>query len=384
MVFTFKIVYCTDSNFVTFRLEQPLSEMMLPDGLSVRKETTSLLPDVDPNETMLKLAAMIDKKSESSDAIQLVDDVLSKDANLSLLKYAQTEDIQGAMHLYNIMNELSIPLETSTIAPLIKAATIARDFLTADTIFTSALQDDNIDVSISMWEAKIHNLAHMGDPVGAEKVLNNIISLKLLPTPAMYSAVLGSYVKLKQHNQAYNIWERMHVEAVAIDTAGFSHMFRYCAQNGMAERAFFFMDEMTKCYGLEPSHATFKAFIEAAGTAPHFIPGFQDTLFDAIALMEGKEIVPDAGIYEAVISGFSKARDPVAAEYYFWEMKRKGIAPTSTAYANLLESYYNAQSVGASRYSNLGRYSKPAAKPPTPDQQDLIDLGPIKVAKICK
>ena len=44
-----------------------------------------------------------------------------------------------------------------------------------------------------------------------------------------------------------------------------------------------------------------------------------------MAMMEGAELTPDARIYNAIIYAFSRGGDTVAAEFYFWEMKRKGM-----------------------------------------------------------
>jgi pentatricopeptide repeat protein len=40
--------------------------------------------------------------------------------------------------------------------------------------------------------------------------------------------------------------------------------------------------------------------------------------------MEGAELKPTTEIYSAIIYAFGRGGDTVAAEFYFWEMKRKG------------------------------------------------------------
>ena len=52
--------------------------------------------------------------------------------------------------------------------------------------------------------------------------------------------------------------------------------------------------------------------------------GYHDIIFDAMAKMEGAELKPNVPIYNAIIYAFSRGGDTVAAEFYFWEMKRKG------------------------------------------------------------
>ena len=58
--------------------------------------------------------------------------------------------------------------------------------------------------------------------------------------------------------------------------------------------------------------------------APHWVDGYHDIIFDAMAKMEGAEIQPDVEIYNSIIYAFGRGGDTVAAEFYFWEMKRKG------------------------------------------------------------
>jgi pentatricopeptide repeat protein len=58
--------------------------------------------------------------------------------------------------------------------------------------------------------------------------------------------------------------------------------------------------------------------------APHWVDGYHDIIFDAMARMEGAELKPTTEIYSAIIYAFGRGGDTVAAEFYFWEMKRKG------------------------------------------------------------
>jgi pentatricopeptide repeat protein len=51
----------------------------------------------------------------------------------------------------------------------------------------------------------------------------------------------------------------------------------------------------------------------------------QDILFDAMAAMEGAELPPTTEIYNTIIYAFGRAGDAAAAEYYFWEMREKGL-----------------------------------------------------------
>lgn len=366
------------------RLDQPIAQMMLPEGVANANNDSLALPDIDTTAVMLKLAECIGTDGNATESLALIDEGTVADANQSLIKFSDMNDIQSAMHMYGVMKVLDVPVEQKVLARLITTATKARDFTTADSLFEEAILDESKEITMEIWSAKILSLSHQNKAKEAEGILDELCKLRLTPLPSMYSSILGAYIRQRDFETAYRFWERMHVEGVDIDLRAFRHMFRYCLMKGMAEKAMFFWDEMNDAYKLHPTQETCASFLEAVGMAPHFVPGFEDYLFDAMARVEGKELVPDAPMYEAIILGFARARDPVAAEYYFWEMKRKGIEPTRSAYAALLQSYYMAQCVGAGRYGALGRYSKPPEKIPSEEEQDMIDLGPVRVGKICK
>ncbi len=148
------------------------------------------------------------------------------------------------------------------------------------------------------------------------------------------------------------------------------------------ERAFFLYDEM-KVLGNVPNEDLFAHLISACGTAPVWVSGYQDTIFDAMALMEGAELLPTRRIYNAVIKAFGKANDPVAAEFYFWEMSRKGILPDEHSYEALLDALGRAQIVYSPKYGTLGRYVRPERKL-SEDDKAYIRVGPERVAKISK
>lgn len=379
------------------RLDNPIKEALLPGDSSLgpaqlENKGNMMLKLLDPFRSLNRLSATVEElKNKSAEvsspeqaaALAVIDDKAKEDANLSLIKFSQKKDIVNAMKLYNVMNKLAVPVHSSVVATLMDAATKAKDFATADAMFNEAVGAEGAHVSMDMWNAKVATLSLRGEVKEAEEVLGNLLKLKLKPLPAMYSNILAGYVRAKDFEKAYNIWLRMHLEDVDIDRNAFNHMFKYCAYKKEAERAFFYMDEM-RVYNLEPDVHTFKAFFEAAGMAPHFVPGYQDTMFDAMAIMEGKELVPTNGIYESLIMAFAQARDPVAAEYYFWEMKRKGLRVRDSAYENLLEAYMMSQSVGAAKYGSLGRYNKPAPKKLTRDEQAMVDIGPARVAALRK
>lgn len=379
--------------------------MLLPEGLQnvlaplEDEDELALESQVDPYAVLAQFEAMkmlADGKSQPLNDTFTKALAMNKDdqetvglGNLSIVELvAEGEEdekyhVDAALQLYDLMQELQVPVQQEALNHLVKAAVRVGALEKAEEIFNSVASSDTLDLSVEMWAAKAEILCKKKDIPGAVALLDKLIKLSIRPDAAMYSTILGAYVRTKDLEKAYKMWIRMHKEAVAINHDGFNHMFRMCFAKGESERSFFYLEEM-RVFGLEPTLETFKNFFMAASTAPHYVPGYQDTLSDAMAMMEGKEMIPDAGVYESLIYAFGRARDPVAAEYYFWEMVRKGIDATPAAYENLFNAYKLAQSVGAKRYGTLGRYSRPAPKKLSPVDQALVDIGPVRAAELSK
>lgn len=316
-------------------------------------------------------------------ALSVVDEQTVEDGNISLTLLSSENKVDQALALYNHMKALSVPIETTSMDSLLKAAVKANKLAVAEEIFSEIVKDDHRDISLGMWSTRAEMHVRRGDRQGALDVLEKLQKLSIKPEPALYSIILRSYVNKKEFKKAEEMWHRMHAEDVSIDLAAFETMMHMCFLKCEAERALMYLDEM-RVYNLEPTLTTFKELFMAVSTAPHHMPGFESSMFDAMAIMEGKELMPTTEIYESIIYAFGRARDPVAAEYYFWEMKRKGIKASVVVYENLFNAYMLAQTVGASSYGSLGRYSRPEPKKLSQKHQAEVDLGPVEVQRISK
>lgn len=264
-------------------------------------------------------------------------------ANRAVIKYALAGDVASMMELLALMKPLGLTVNTRAgVRSIIKCATKAAEYSIANEFIDAALRDvdnddnnassssassdlkDVVSFDIFLWEAKVRVLGESGDAAGALAVMEHLLKLGLLPTPAMYTSVLKSYVRLNRLEEAYKFWDRMHDDNVDINAVAFAAMMQYCAKTDKAERAFFYFDEMKEAYKVEPTLEVFLNLFAACATAPHFVGGYESFIFDAMILMEAAEMPPTKSIYDQVIRAFASARDPVAAEYYYFEMRRKG------------------------------------------------------------
>jgi len=233
-------------------------------------------------------------------------------ANRAVIKYALAGDVAKMMELLTVMNALGLTVNTRAgVRSIIKCATKAAEYSIANKVIDAALRqvddddasDDMKDVvrfDIFLWESKVRVLSESGDATGALAVMEHLLKLGLLPTPAMYTSVLKSYVKLNRLEEAYAFWERMHDDNVDINAVAFAAMMQYCAKTDRAERAFFFFDEMKEAYKVEPTIEVFLNLFAACATAPHFVAGYESFIFDAMILMEAAEMTPTKNVYDQV------------------------------------------------------------------------------------
>ena len=210
----------------------------------------------------------------------------------------------------------------------------------------------NIALRFFVRTALVNNKAKAGQPEEALKIIDQITRIGVKTTAPMFTSVLKAFVDNHKFDQANELWIRMHDEGIDLEPPAFSVMIKLCARTHNAERALFYVDEM-KALKLEPDLHIFSALFRACAEAPHWVKGYEDIIYDAMCVMEGCELIPTAEIYNSIIFAFAKAGQPIAAEFYFWEMRAKGLATSATTYNSLLLALSNSQSTWAGRYGRL-------------------------------
>ena len=230
------------------------------------------------------------------------------------------------------------------------------------------------------WTALVQATACAGKLDEARSHVERLSQLGLATVP-MYNVILHALVQSRRRDEVEAMWERMHLEpGLQLSLQSFTIMLRHCAHTRETERAFFYMDEL-RGLGHQPDVVAFTALLRACAGAPHWVNGYQDTIFEAMAQMEGAELIPTTETYNAIIYAFGKAGDCAAAEYYWWEMRSKGLSPTRVTYNALFDAYAKSQSVGARDYGTRGRYVRPAERPKTAEEKLFLEVGSAKVTK---
>lgn len=312
------------------------------------------------------------KKNQPYKSQQLFNYLQDINERISTIKQIKAEN--------SSINTIYIP--PTMHAELMNALIKMEKFSAAHAIFDSYIKSGG-EPNIDCWTAKIKAFAYNKQPEEAVQTIDQLKKMNVELVPSMFTFVLKSFIDNRKLEEVGKFWLRMHREETAISIESFTCMIKHCAARGEVERAFFLVDEM-KAYDIQPDLKVFHALITSCGKAPHFVNGYHDIIFDALALMEGTEIKPTSEIYAAVIHSFGQAGDAVAAEYYFWELRRKGFPVTESVYRALFVAYATSMLVGAKTRGIKGRYSRPKRPELTPLQKDYAQLGPQRVAEISK
>ena len=238
--------------------------------------------------------------------------------------------------------------------------------------------------NMDTWSWFIQSVAKSGEPDEALRHIDRLENVAGLQVHTdMYNAVLSEFVGARRFDDATALWDRMHCTPdLQLNNGSFEVMLALCAKTNQSERSFYVLDEL-RALGLTPDAAVFSALFRTCAEAPHHISGYEDTVVEAMCLMEGTEIYPTTDVYNNVIYAFSAPGDYVSAEFYFWEMKRKGLPVTTTTYVNLLGAYARNSALGLSSWGYSGRFLRRPEK--LSEKQKMVrKIPPGKLSKMSK
>jgi pentatricopeptide repeat protein len=262
-----------------------------------------------------------------------------------IIYFANYKKFTELTETVTLLNELDIPVAPKLWSVMMKNASKKKRYQLAEDYFDLMIKS-GVEPDQWTWSALVHAKVKGR---GTEAAMEQIEVLKrtgVQPTVHMFTTVLNSFLDKKQWPEAHNLWIRMHCEQITLSVEAFTSMLRHCIGTGNSERAFFYIDEM-QSLNLEPDLKTYQMLFRAVAEAPHWVDGYHDVIFDAMCKIEGAELKADTTIYNTVIYAFARAGDSAAAEYYFWEMRRKGLAQNDVTYNSLMFAYSAAQTVGA-------------------------------------
>ena len=309
-----------------------------------------------------------------------VEPVTPLEANRALAMLVERGETDDAEEMLLLMHHANIAPQPITFTHAMSMLSKEGQHDRAEAVF-NAMVSLGIEPDTYAWTALVHAKTSSGQLAEAQLAIYRISKVGIASMP-MYNSLLKALVDRCKRTEAYALWERMHLEPnLDLSLESFTIILKLCAQTREVERAFFYMDEM-RGLGIKPDVVAFVALFRACAGAPHWVNGYQDTIFEAMAMMEGAELAPTTEIYNAIIYAFGKAGDCAAAEFYFWEMRAKGIAQTRVTYNALFDAYAKSQSVGARHYATRGRYVRPPERPKTKEEKLFLEVGNKKITEI--
>lgn len=350
------------------------------------------------NKNIEELPLLLSPKTETSGEIIPVEeqkniqasDLLSvqdvDDANYTIQYLAHTKNFNKIGIIADLLKKNNLPIEVESYAAILAKHNHDKNYEAANQLFNELMQSPDFIPTPSIWKEKISLLVKEKNVVKAIELLETLQTKKIQIPITAHNEILDALVhaKHKEHEKIMNFWLKMHENAsIQLNAASFQHMIHYSAVRGEVERAFFYFDEL-KSLNITPTIEVFCQMIQASARAPYWVSGYEESISDALFLLESHQVYPDVRIYNEIIQAYSLSGDSVSSEYYFWEMVRKGIQPNRTTINNLLKSYAKSNSNLARTYSYPGRFYKPETLPLSWKDEAMKLLGPARAFELCK
>lgn len=321
---------------------------MLPDGLqSLLEHFDGLSADEQPDspppielyDVVNRLIEYIEAREEKPDdgggkSLEVVG-VSAEEANEALVIGATRGNKKYVQSLMAMMDTVNLPVFPGTVKSIVNSFAEFGLYEFASKLFHTAVEMD-VELDEKAWSSLVHVQSLQGDIAGARETMERLKKAGVRPADEMYISVLNALVAQKQNDEAMQHWLDMKCEGVTLNVEAYNTMLQHSIQTYNPERAFWYLEEMKgSLRKLTPSLETFAKLFRSCAEAPMWVNGFHDIIFEAMAIVEGAEVVANTQMYDSIIFAFGKAGDAAAAEYYFWEMREKGIEQTASTYNNL-------------------------------------------------
>lgn len=266
--------------------------------------------------------------------------VSKNDANAALKTLAALKDVENTEKMLSSMVRTGIPFKSSSLVDVLNMYNKVRSFEKTVELFDSLEQLGMPHPTPPAWAALIAARTQNGqeDVDESIKLLRHLEKSGVPLLADMFNPLLRGLVKGGRHEEAFAMWVEMKTKGITPNVQSYNVMVEQCEFRGQPERAFFLIDEM-RLLDVAPTKQTFCKLIRACATAPVWVNGYEDIVSDALAMMEGQEIIPDVDVYNSVMYAFARAGDGAAADFYLQEMKRKRLAPDVKSYNHVFDAY---------------------------------------------
>eukprot|EP01034_Spumella_vulgaris_P021262 gene21262-27285_t len=215
-------------------------------------------------------------------------------------------------------------------------------------LYADICRQKGVAVHSSVVLSRLVGLCGSGLLKAAVDVLNE--QPRSLLTDDMFTVVLRAHVDRGLHVTVNGLWKRMQADGVEHSLATLTVMLDHCANTNNIERAF--------TLTLGANHLVldkwyFQNLIRICGEAQRWTvcQHGPELFLHVLALMSKQQFPAVSWTYKQVIETLCVTGNATAAEFYFWELVRKGHKPNEDVLEMLLEAYSNSSQAANRRAS---------------------------------
>jgi pentatricopeptide repeat protein len=315
---------------------------MLPNDESVHAKAFGGPPgktlEGNPYDVLKQLIGHVSSVSAGNKELVILS-VDQSAANKALLAIAANGDIQSSEAMLELIARSGLEINYKSVVAVMNLLNKSGNFEKSIKIFDELGTKYNmLHPNGFIWASLLDAHASNKNVDEALKLLAHVEKSGIVLNADMHNPILRGLMRQGRHDEVFDLWVNMKWKGVIANKESYDIMIEQCEHQGRPERAFFLLDEM-KTVSVEPDHVTFSRLFRACATAPHWVNGYQDIIFDAMCAIEGRELMPNVEVYNSVIFAFARAGDAIAAEFYLREMYQKELVPDVTSYNYVFTAY---------------------------------------------
>ncbi|XP_024026144.1 pentatricopeptide repeat-containing protein At1g02060, chloroplastic [Morus notabilis] len=251
--------------------------------------------------------------------------------------YCGKQEIDEALLVLKEMTERGLKPNGITYNTLIKGLCEAQKLDDVRKILDGTMRRGEFVPNTCTFNTLIHTHCQAGRLDEALKVFEKMLELQVLQDSATYSALIRSLCQRGDYIRAEELFDKLSDKEILLSddgcrpiVAAYNPMFEHLCRNGKTKKAERVFRQLMKRGTQDPP--SYKTLIMG-----HCREGTFEAGYELLVLMLRRDFVPDAEIYESLITGLLQKDKPLLAKTTLEKMLRSSHLPRASAFHCILE-----------------------------------------------
>uniref|UniRef100_A0AAV1USF7 PROP1-like PPR domain-containing protein n=1 Tax=Peronospora matthiolae TaxID=2874970 RepID=A0AAV1USF7_9STRA len=233
------------------------------------------------------------------------------------------------------------------------------------------MKERGVMPTVAVYNAVMRACAKAGRVPWAYNVMEKMQVAGLVPDRASFTILMNAAIAEGELDKAFETFHLMRTHVVEPDEVAFSCLIHGYAREGRVERALNLLEDLLSC-GLTPSLVTFNTLMNACAKSHYYAHKAIDFYYE---MQELYDYTPDLYSYTTVLHACAKNGDFIQAEQILRHMERHHVPMTDFVYSTLFNVYARAQIRGIVDKAPRNMKALPKPKPVYQEPLEYDDEG---------